>query len=110
MCVFVFMFIYYIEAEAMDRHFEDNQLIFLNENICISINISPKCSQGTSSEFSSIGSDNGLTPTRRLAIIWTSDVRFTDAYGRHSALSRYISILCYWSQYHPVRDYLNIPL
>ena len=43
MCVFVFMFIYYIEAEAMDRHFEDNQSIFLNENICISINISSKC-------------------------------------------------------------------
>ena len=34
---------------------------------------------------SSIGSDNGLAPPRRQAIIWTNDGLFTDAYMRHSA-------------------------
>ena len=33
---------------------------------------------------SSFGSDNGLAPTRRQAIIWTNDNNFTDAYMRHS--------------------------
>ena len=32
-----------------------------------------------------IGSDNGLSPTRRQAIIWTNDGQFIDAYMRHSA-------------------------
>ena len=32
-----------------------------------------------------IGSDNGLAPTRRQAIIWTNDGKLTDAYMRHSA-------------------------
>ena len=31
------------------------------------------------------GSDNGLAPTRRQAIIWSNDGKFTDAYMRHSA-------------------------
>ena len=31
------------------------------------------------------GSDNGLAPARRQAIIWTNDGKFTDAYMRHSA-------------------------
>ena len=43
------------------------------------------CSQGSSSQYSSIGSDNGLAPARRQAIIWTNDGLFTDAYMRHSA-------------------------
>ena len=30
--------------------------------------------------------DNGLTPTKRQAIIWTNDGKFTDAYMLHSAL------------------------
>ena len=30
-------------------------------------------------------SDNGLVPTRRQAIIWTIDAKFTDAYMRQSA-------------------------
>ena len=29
-------------------------------------------------QYSSIGSDNGLVPTRREAIIWTNDALFTD--------------------------------
>ena len=35
--------------------------------------------------YSRIGSDNGLAPARRQAIIWTNDDKFTDAYLRHSA-------------------------
>ena len=33
----------------------------------------------------SIGSDNGLVPTRWQAIIWTNDGQIADAYLRHSA-------------------------
>ena len=36
-------------------------------------------------QCSSIGLDNGLAPTRRQAIIWTKDGKFTDEYMRHSA-------------------------
>ena len=36
-------------------------------------------------QYFSIGSDNGLGPARRQAIIWTNDGWFTDAYNRHSA-------------------------
>ena len=32
-----------------------------------------------------IGSDNGLAPARRQAIIWTNDGSIADAYMRHSA-------------------------
>ena len=35
-------------------------------------------------QYSSIGSDNGLGPARRQAIIWTNAGLFTDAYLRHS--------------------------
>ena len=31
------------------------------------------CSWGSSQQYSSIGSDNGLAPARRQAIIWTND-------------------------------------
>ena len=34
---------------------------------------------------SSIGSDNGLVPSRQQTIIWTNDGQFTDAYMCHSA-------------------------
>ena len=38
-------------------------------------------------QYSSIGSNNGLAPTRRQAIIWTNDGKFTVTYRymRHSA-------------------------
>ena len=32
-----------------------------------------------------MGSDNGLVPTRRQAIVWTNDDYIIDAYVRHSA-------------------------
>ena len=36
-------------------------------------------------KYFSIGSDNGLAPSRRQAIISTNDGLFTEAYMRHSA-------------------------
>ena len=58
------------------RHFPDD--IFkgnlLNENAKISIKISLKfVPGGLIKQYSSIGSDNGLAPARRQAIIWTND-------------------------------------
>ena len=35
-------------------------------------------------QYSIIGSDNGLAPTRRQAIIWTNDGEIIDAYMRLS--------------------------
>ena len=43
------------------------------------------CSLGSNLQYFSIGSDNGLAPTRRRAIIWTNDDLITDAYMRHLA-------------------------
>ena len=51
---------------------------------------------GLQSTYSSIGSDNGLVPTRRQAIIGTNDGEFTDAYMRHSAS---ISFNWYYAQH-----------
>ena len=50
------------------RHFADDTFkrIFLNTNVTISIKISLKF-------VPSIGSDNGLAPSRRQTIIWTND-------------------------------------
>ena len=45
--------------------------IFLNENVYISIQISLKFVP--KGQYASIGSDNGLAPSRRQAIIWTND-------------------------------------
>ena len=36
-------------------------------------------------QYSSIGPDNGLAPSKRQAIIWTNEAHFDDAYMRHSA-------------------------
>ena len=57
------------------RRFADDtfERIFLNENVIISIKISLKSSQGSNYQYSRIGSDNGLAPTRRQAIIWTNN-------------------------------------
>ena len=38
------------------------------------------CFQGLNQQYSSIGSGNGLVPTRRQAIVWTNDGKFADAY------------------------------
>ena len=55
------------------------------------------CSQRSNWQYSSMGSDNGLAPSRRQAIIWTNDDLFTDAciyiyiyiYMRHSVTVSY---------------------
>ena len=63
-------------------------ILVFNENVMISIKISLKFVlkvQINNKKNSSIGSDSGLAPTRRQAIIWTNDGPFTDAYMRHSA-------------------------
>ena len=41
--------------------------------------------RGSTWHYSIIGSDNGLVPYRRQAIIWTNGSWITDAYMRHSA-------------------------
>ena len=47
-------------------------------------------------QYSSIGSDNGLAPTRRHAIIWSNDGWITNTYMRHSAsMSSLIPSNCY---------------
>ena len=47
---------------------------FFNENVWIPIKISLKfVPKGQINKNSSIGSDNGLAPSRRQAIIWTND-------------------------------------
>ena len=55
-------------------HLRDDILkcIFVNEKFCILINISLNVVHKVqSNNISAFGSDNGLTPTRRQAIIWT---------------------------------------
>ena len=70
------------------RHFADDlfESIFLNKTIWILIKISLKfVPKGpVNNVLDSIGSYNGLTPTRRQGIIWTNDDFFT-TYLRHSA-------------------------
>ena len=63
-------FYQHIEAETKwptcpRRHFQ------MNENVSIAIQISLKFVP--TDQYSSIGSDNGLAPSRRQAIIWTND-------------------------------------
>ena len=69
------------------RHFPDDifKCIFLNENARISLKKSLKFVPKVRINNPSIGSDNGLAPIRRQAIIVTKDGWFTDAYMRHSA-------------------------
>ena len=38
------------------------------------------CFKRSNQQYSSIGSDNGLVPTRRQAIIWTNDGLITNAH------------------------------
>ena len=58
------------------RHFADDifKCIFLEVNVWIPIQFSLKfVPKGAINNFFSIGSDNGLAPSRRQAIIWTND-------------------------------------
>ena len=72
------------------RHFADDifKCIFMNENVWIAIGISLKfVTRGleVNSQYSSIGSDNGLAPIRRQAIIRTNDEYLIDACMGHTA-------------------------
>ena len=58
------------------HHFADNifQCVFLNENCCILIELSLKfVTKCSIHKICSIGSDNGMAPIRRQAIIWIND-------------------------------------
>ena len=67
---------YHIEAETKwppfsRQHF---QMDFVNENEWISIkHFAEVSSWGLKKQYSIIGLDNGLAPSRRQAIIWTND-------------------------------------
>ena len=45
---------------------------FLNE-ISFALDITQMCFWGLEEQYSSIGSDNGLAPTRRQAITWSTN-------------------------------------
>ena len=65
------------------RHF---QVRFVEWKCLISDqNFTEVCSYRSNQQYSSTGSDNGLAPTRRQAIVWSNDGYITDAYMRHSA-------------------------
>ena len=49
------------------KYFLERKLVYFDK-IFIEI-----CSPGSNWQYSSIGSDNGLAPTRRQTIIWTND-------------------------------------
>ena len=58
------------------RHFADDifKCIFSERKRLNSyLNFTEVCSQGSNQQYASIGSDNGLAPSRRQAIIWTND-------------------------------------
>ena len=59
------------------------------KNIDFDVDLTEVCPQRSNHQYSSIGSDNGLAPARRQAIIWSDDGQFTDAYMRHSASMRH---------------------
>ena len=71
-----------LRQRQIGRHLPDDifKCIFVNENVWISINIWQACCW----QYSSIGSDNGLAPNRRQAIIWTNDV--TDCRRTYASL------------------------
>ena len=76
-CKFTYLFnLNTLRPRQNDRHFADSifKCIFLNENFRISNKISLKfVPKGPIKQYSSTGSDNGLAPNRRQAIIWIND-------------------------------------
>ena len=80
-------FVNTLRLRQNSHHFPDDILkcIFLNENVWVLIKISQVCSQGSNQQYSSIGSDNGLAPPRRQAIVWAYVGQITNAYVRQSA-------------------------
>ena len=67
-----------MRSRQNSHHFADGvfKCFLLNENVWTWIDISfhfQVCSWGSNQQYSNIGSDNGLVPTRWQAIIWTKD-------------------------------------
>ena len=77
------------ETETNSRHFPEYicKWIFFKENIWIlvkiSLNVVPK---GSNQQYSSLGSNKGIAPPKRQAIIWTNGGWLTDSYMHHCAL------------------------
>ena len=73
---------------------------FVNENILISITVSLKFVPKGPINNSSIGSDNGLAPSRRNAIIWTHDGivyrRIYASLDLHELTNVIMNISCMW--------------
>ena len=63
-----------LRATQSLRQFNDDifTCIFLNENIYFDYEFPEVCYQGSNLQYSTIGSNNGLAPSRREAIIWTN--------------------------------------
>ena len=71
-----YIYINILRPRQNGRHFPDDIFIWisLNENVWISIKISWNfIAKSPINIFSSIGSDNGLAPSRWQTIIWTND-------------------------------------
>ena len=72
------------------RHFQ----MYFHQCNCLNFDkeFSEDSSQGSSWQYSRIGSDNCLAPKRRQAIIWSSDVlvwrRICASFGLHELISR----------------------
>ena len=64
--------------------------------IDFSYNLTEVYSQRCNYQYSSIGSDDDLAPTREQTIIWNNNDYFTDAYMRHPASISYIFGIGEW--------------
>ena len=94
------------------RHF---QMYFLECKCWIAFTISLKFVPKVSNQqYSSIGLDNGLAPTRCKVIIWTKDSWFTEAYLRHSVSMTNLLFGCLLiqciilTQWRTIPDYIYI--
>ena len=96
---------YHIEVETkwppfLKRHFQ----MHLPEWRCMDFiqNFTETYSSGSNKQYSSIGSDNDLGPTRRQAIIWTNDsLRFRRLYAILSLNELFTTVnSCVKYEYH----------
>ena len=78
--------------------------IFLNENLNFKWYFIEMCSLWSNSQYVIIGSDNGLAPDRRQAIIWTNDglvywhkcvtrPQFIGPYAHESTLAKVMALM-----------------
>ena len=63
-----------LKQKQNDHRCADDQMHFIQwKCIDFDYDFTEVCFQGSNSQYSSIGSDNGLAPARRQEIIWTND-------------------------------------